>query len=89
MHQTLNLYRWCVLADSDYLGSLGHLNYNWGRLFEVRVIILLVELSRHNCIHLLIPHVCLLVLPLSRLLGTIHGLEIGHIRLAHQPSTVG
>ena len=77
MHQTLNLYGWCVLADTDHMGGLGHLNYNWGRLFEVRVIILLVELSRHYCIHLFIPHICLLVLPLNRLLGTIDGLEIG------------
>ena len=89
VHQTLNLYGWCVLADSDHLGSLGHLNYNCWRLFEIRVVILLIELSGQNCIHLLIPHVCLLVLPLRRLLGTVHGLEIGQRNLAHHPSSLG
>jgi hypothetical protein len=57
MHLTLNLYRWCVLAYSDNLGDLARLNYNGGRLFEIRVIILLVELSWQKCIHLLKPQV--------------------------------
>jgi hypothetical protein len=88
VHQTLNLYGWCVLADSDHLGGLGHLNYNWGRLFEIRVVILLIELSGQHCIHLLIPYVCLLKLPLSRLLGTVAGLEIGQRNLTHHPSSL-
>lgn len=57
MYLTLNLDAWCVLAYSDYLGDLARLNYNGGRLFEIRMIILLVELSWQKCIHLLKPQV--------------------------------
>jgi len=57
MHLTLNLDAWCVLAYSDYLGDLARLNYNGGRLFEIRMIILLVELSWQKCIHLFKAHV--------------------------------
>ena len=57
MHLTLNLDGWCVLTNCDNLGDLASLNYNGGRLFEIRVIILLVELSGQKCIHLFKPHV--------------------------------
>lgn len=57
MHLTLNLDAWSILAYSDYLGDLASLNYNGGRLLEIRMIILLVELSGQKCIHLLKPHV--------------------------------
>lgn len=57
MHLTLNLNGWCILAESDNLWDLAHLNYNRERLLEIRVIILFVELSWQKCIHLVKAHV--------------------------------